>query len=215
MKKEKSKQHLGYFFTKRLFDFLLAFLGILSLSPLFLVIILTLFFVNRGKVFYIDKRVGKNGKEINILKFRSMYYDAESNIDKYVNPKQKEQWITERKITDDPRITKFGRFMRKTSLDELPQLFNIVVGSVSFIGPRPITDRELKEHFTEEEQKTMLSVRPGLISVWGVSGRNEILFESGERQRLELSYFKKLSIAQDIKIFFLAIPAVIKRRGAE
>ena len=200
---------------KRFFDIIVSFIGIICLSPIFFVLIIILLFVNKGRIFYLDERVGKHHKNINVLKFRSMYYDAETNIDKYLSEEQKEEWLRERKIDNDPRITKIGNFMRITSIDELPQLFNIFAGTLSFIGPRPITERELIQHFTEEEQKLMLSVRPGLISVWGVSGRNEISFESGERQKLELSYFEKLSLFRDLKILFQAIPAVLKRKGAK
>ena len=144
-----------------------------------------------------------------------MYYDAESNIHKYLTQEQLDKWEIERKLDSDPRITKIGKILRKTSVDELPQLLNILFGDLSIIGPRPITEKELDQHFNNEDRKKYLSVRPGLISVWGVSGRNEITFESGERQKIELSYFDNLSLRQDTKIFFSAIPAVIKGRGAK
>lgn len=100
-------------------------------------------FVTKGHPASPDKRVGKGGKIIKVLKFRSMYFDAESNIDKYLTLEQKEIWLRERKLDDDPRITKFGKLLRKTSIDELPQIFNIFVGQMSVVGPRPLSERDV------------------------------------------------------------------------
>ena len=162
-----------------------------------------------------DKRIGKKGKEIKVLKFRSMYYDAETNIDKYLTPEQKEIWIRERKLDDDPRITKVGKFLRKTSLDELPQLFNILFGSMSVVGYRPMSSREVEEHFTEEERQILYKAKPGLTGYWQVYGRSDVDFESGERQRLELEYFSKRGFWFDLGLVFKTIPAVLNRRGAK
>ena len=143
-----------------------------------------------------------------------MYYDAESNIDKYLTPEQKETWLRERKLDNDPRITKLGRILRKTSLDELPQLFNILFGSMSVVGPRPISTKEL-DNFTDEELEILFTAKPGLTGYWQVYGRSDVDFESGERQRLELEYFSKRSFWFDIGLIFKTIPSVLSSKGAK
>ena len=162
-----------------------------------------------------DKRIGKKGKEIKVLKFRSKYYDAETNNDKYLTPEQKEIWIRERKLDDDPRITKVGKFLRKTSLDELPQLFNILFGSMSVVGYRPMSSREVEEHFTEEERQILYKAKPGLTGYWQVYGRSDVDFESGKRQKLELEYFSKRGFWFDLGLVFKTIPAVLNHKGAK
>lgn len=210
----KIKGNWLYFFFKRCFDFIMSLIAILLLSWLLFIIFVIQLFVTKGHPIFPDKRVGRKGKLIRVLKFRSMYYDAETNIDKYLTPEQKEIWLRERKIEPDPRITKFGRLIRKTSLDELPQLFNIFIGNMSFVGPRPISEKELS-NFTKEELDVLLSAKPGLTGYWQVSGRNNIDFKSGERQKVELEYFSKRGFFYDIGIIFRTIPAVLTKRGAK
>lgn len=204
-----------YSISKRLFDFFSSFFVILLISPVLLILFLIQLFATKGHPIFMDKRIGKKGKEIKVLKFRSMYYDAETNIDKYLTPEQKEIWIRERKLDDDPRITKVGKFLRKTSLDELPQLFNILFGSMSVVGYRPMSSREVEEHFTEEERQILYKAKPGLTGYWQVYGRSDVDFESGERQRLELEYFSKRGFWFDLGLVFKTIPAVLNRRGAK
>lgn len=203
-----------YFISKRIFDFISSFCAIILVSWLLLIIWIINLFVTKGHPIFKDKRIGYKGKEIKVYKFRSMYYDAESNIDKYLTPEQKEIWIKERKLDNDPRITKFGHFLRSTSLDELPQLFNILFGSMSVIGWRPISKREFDE-FYPSEQKILVSGKPGLTGYWQVYGRGESTFESGERQKTELEYFSKRSFWFDISLIFKTIPAVLKHKGAK
>lgn len=204
-----------YFAIKRLFDIFSSILLLLIISPLLLIIIICQIISLRSfKVFFLDKRVGLNNKEFNLIKFRSMFVDSETNISKYLSSNQIDDWNKERKVTDDPRVTRFGSFLRKTSLDELPQLFNIIGGQMSVVGPRPITKTEVESNFTLEEQKVLLSTRPGLIGTWGVNGRNEISYSDGRRQKIELEYFNKRGLFQDLKLIFKAIPAVISGRGA-
>lgn len=210
----KIKGNWLYFFLKRCFDFIMSLIAILLLSWLLLIIFIIQIFATKGHPIFPDKRVGRKGKLIRVLKFRSMYYDAETNIDKYLTPEQKEIWLRERKIEPDPRITKFGRFIRKTSLDELPQLFNIFIGNMSFVGPRPISEKELS-NFIKEELDVLLTAKPGLTGYWQVSGRNNIDFKSGERQKVELEYFSKRGFFYDIGIIFRTIPAVLTKRGAK
>ena len=204
-----------YRFCKRAFDIFVSLIGILVLSPFFIIITLINLISTRGHPIFFDKRIGKNHKKINVYKYRSMYYDAETNVDKYLNKAQKKQWNKERKVQNDPRITPFGKILRKTSIDELPQLFNILFGSMSIVGPRPITERELEGNFTEEQQNIMLSARPGLIGYWGVKGRSNVEFKSGVRQKLELDYFKLRGFWFDIGLIFRVIPAVLKGSGAK
>lgn len=209
------KANWWYRFVKRSFDIWVSLIAILILSPFYLLFIIINAIYTRGHPIFFDKRIGKDHKHINVYKFRSMYYDAETNVDKYLSKAQKKQWKKERKVENDPRITPFGRILRKTSIDELPQLFNILFGSMSFVGPRPITEGELTNNFTKEQQDIMLSARPGLIGYWGVKGRSNVAFADGVRQKLELDYFKLRGIWFDLGLIFRVIPAVLKGSGAK
>lgn len=203
-----------YAFLKRLEDIVASLLAIIILFIPMLIIGLLVKLTSKGPVFFKDKRVGKSGKEIVVLKFRSMYIDAESNIDKYLTEEQKIQWVRERKLDPDPRITKVGRFIRKTSLDELPQIFNIFKGDLSIVGPRPITKKEMDTNYNDYEKSILTLARPGLTGYWQVCGRSNVNYESGERQKLELEYFEKRGFWFDIGIIFKTIPAVLRKRGA-
>lgn len=211
---QKSSKHHIYFLFKRFFDLLFSFIFFIILLPLFIILLILNAIFEKGNPFYQCERVGKDNKIFNLLKFRSMVANADNKGLEILNENQRKQFEKEKKISNDPRITKFGYFLRKTSLDELPQLLNILVGQMSFIGPRPIVYDELLANYTVEEQKILTSCRPGLISLWGVSGRNLLKYENGLRQKIELNYFNKISLMQDIKIFFKAIPAVLKAKGA-
>ena len=211
---KKIKGNWWYFVWKRLFDFFSSLVVIILISWLLLILFIINFIATKGHPIYKDMRVGKNGKMIGVYKFRSMYIDANDNPDKYFTPEQKEIWLRERKVDNDPRITKFGNALRKTSLDELPQLFNILFGSMSVVGPRPISKKEL-ENFTDTQLKILFKAKPGLTGYWQVYGRSNVDFESGERQRLELEYFTKRGLFFDLKIIFLTIPAVLKHDGAQ
>ena len=204
-----------YRFIKRLFDIFFSLFLILLSSPILIIIFIILLFARNGAPIYADKRIGKNGKQIKVLKFRSMYKDADDNPRKYLNDEQYEQFINERKVINDPRVTKFGRIIRKASIDELPQLFNILVGTMSVIGNRPITQLELDTNYSEEQQKIFVSARPGLTGWWQVSGRNDVEYYNGERQKLELEYYEKRSLWFDTKILFKTIPAVLKHKGVQ
>ena len=211
----KIRNGLFYRFVKRAFDILSSFLAILLLGWFLIIILIIQLFVTKGHPAFPDKRVGKGGKIIKVLKFRSMYYDAESNIDKYLTPDQKEIWLRERKLDDDPRITKFGKFLRKTSIDELPQIFNIFIGQMSFVGPRPMSKREFDNEFTDEQRRIIACSRPGLTGYWQVNGRGIIDFDSGKRQEMEVEYFYKRSLAFDFMLLLKTIPAVFKHKGAK
>ena len=204
-----------YYFFKRAFDLFCSFFAIIILSPLLLVVLLIQLFATKGHPIFFDKRIGLNEKQISVYKFRSMYYDAETNIDKYLSPEQKAIWVKERKLNNDPRITKFGKLLRKTSIDELPQLFNIFLGTMSFVGPRPMSYREVYNEFEDEQRKIILSAKPGLTGYWQVYGRSNVDFSSGERQTLELDYFKHRGFWFDIGLIFKTVPAVLTKRGAK
>ena len=205
----------GYFFFKRLGDFLTAFFALLLIGWFLIIMAIIVAIGSKGSPIYCDKRIGKGGKEISVLKFRSMYKDANEHPEKYLNKEQMKQFQEERKVDNDPRITKVGRFIRKTSIDELPQLLNIFIGNMSLVGPRPITKWELEKHFTEEQKQIFLSAKPGLTGHWQVSGRSNVEFDNGERQQLELEYFAIRGLGTDIKILFKTVPAVLKHKGAK
>lgn len=203
-----------YDFFKRFFDILFSTLSIIILSLLFLIIVILIAINSPGKIIFKDKRVGRNNKEINVYKFRTMYADAETNIEKYMTKEEIEKWKIERKIDNDKRITKIGKILRKTSLDELPQLFNIFVGNMSFVGPRPVARNELDANYTKEEQSALLSIKPGLTGYWQACGRSDVSYENRKRQEMELAYLGKRSLFFDLKLIFLTIPAVLNHKGA-
>ena len=213
--KIKIKGGLIYAFFKRAFDIISSLVALLMLSPILIIFALLVKLTSRGPVFFKDRRVGKNGKEIKVYKFRSMYMDAESRLKEYLTEEQYQTWLVERKIDNDPRITKLGKFIRKTSIDELPQLINIFKGDMSVVGPRPITKLEIDLNFSEEERKVLLTARPGLTGYWQVYGRSDVDYASGQRQKLELEYYTKRGFWFDIKLIFLTIPAVLKSKGAQ
>jgi len=165
-----------------------------------------------GKVFYVHNRVGTNGKKVGIFKYRSMMENADK-IENILSPEQLEEYFREYKIDNDPRITRVGNFLRKSSLDELPQLVNILLGQLSIVGPRPVMKDELV-HYGDDVDK-LLSVKPGLTGYWQAYARNNVTYESGERQRMELYYVDNQSLWFDIKIFFKTFVSVIKRDGAQ
>lgn len=206
-----------YLFFKRVLDIVVSFISIvfLMVTLIFPIISVLVLISTRGKVIFKDERMGLNKKKISIYKFQTMFSDAETNLDKYLDENQKKKWQKERKLDDDPRVTKLGKFLRKTSLDELPQLFNILGGSLSLVGPRPITKQELESNFTEYEQNQLMKVKPGLTGYWQVKDRSLATYESGERQKEELYYLPRRGLWFDIKIILLTIPAIFKGKGAK
>ncbi len=164
-----------------------------------------------GNPIFVNTRVGQYGKPLKVLKLRSMYIDAESNMEAHLTPEQIRQWETEHKLDDDPRITRVGRFIRATSLDELPQFLNVLAGQMSIVGPRPIT-REETDWFGDDLEEA-LSVKSGITGWWQVTERNDATWESGRRQELELWYVRNRGIALDMKIFLMTFGAMLKRTG--
>ena len=211
--RQRSAKYRGYLFFKRTFDIVTSAMVLLAFSWLYIILAFAVFVSDGGKPVYRQKRVGKNGKTIYLPKFRSMVKDA-NNFEKYLTPEQMEQYRREYKIDNDPRITKIGKFLRKTSLDELPNIWAIFTGKISVVGPRPLVQNEIDEKYQEDGEK-LLSVKPGLIGWWAVNGRSNTTYASGERQALELYYVEHNSFRLDTKIFFKAIGKVFKRDGAK
>lgn len=143
---------------------------------------------------------GQGSRVIRVLKLRSMVTDA-NDVQKYLSPEQLHQWEVERKVDDDPRITKVGQFIRKCSIDEVPQFLNVLKGDLAVIGPRPITRDELEQHFSDEEREELLSVTPGITGLWQATDRNAATFESGLRQQIELHYVRNRCFCIDWKCF--------------
>ena len=207
--KEILKEINIYKYIKRVMDFTLSLIGLIVLSPVFLVISILIKKESDRPVFFKHKRIGKNGKEIYIYKFRSMVTNAEELIKKFT-PEQMKEFKENFKLENDPRITRVGKFLRKTSLDELPQLLNIIKGDLSIIGPRPVIEEELEKYGNNKER--FLSVMPGLTGYWAANGRSCTSYE--QRMAMELYYVDNISFKLDMKIFFKTIISVIKREGA-
>ena len=206
------KQNGMYLFVKRIFDIVMSFIAIVILSPVLLILTILVIADDGGNPFYGHKRIGKNGEIVTIYKFRSMRQDA-GDLEKLLTPEQLEQYKKEFKIDNDPRITKIGNFIRKTSLDELPQLFNILFGSLSIVGPRPIVEEETKIY--GKDIAKLLAVKPGLTGYWQAYARNNATYETGERQKMEMYYVDHASVLLDIRIILKTFISVIKKEGAQ
>ena len=172
MKKEKTNKKVLYKFTKRIIDIIGSIIGILILIPTTLIIYLArkVLKEDKGPLFYEQLRYGKNGKVFRLYKFRSMCIGADKKLKEYLenNDEAREEFEKTHKLQNDPRITKIGNFLRKSSLDELPQMINILKGDMSFVGPRPVVEKEVEEYGTNKDK--FLSVRPGLTGYWQVNG---------------------------------------------
>ena len=197
------RSSLGYRIVKRVFDvcFSLVVLVILLIPGLILALVISL--ESPGGPIFRQRRIGKNGREIRIFKFRSMYKDAHENPEKYLGNTQLGQWTREQKVDDDPRITRVGKFIRKTSLDEIPQFINVLIGDMSVVGPRPVTYAETFEFGRNRDE--VLSVLPGITGWWQVTDRNDATWANGRRQQLELWYVRNASLALDAKIVFMTV----------
>lgn len=198
-----------YRVIKRILNLLCSFVGVIVLSPFFLIISLLIKVTSKGPVFFVHERVGLNGKKFKLIKFRTMVNNAEEMIASF-SPEQKKEWEENYKLKDDPRITKIGKFLRRTSLDELPQLINILKGDMSIVGPRPVVDEELNWYGDKKDK--LLSVKPGLTGWWAVNGRSNVPYP--ERCDLELYYVDHISFALDAKIILKTLGAIIKKDGA-
>lgn len=203
-----------YLAVKRFQDIVFSLLALILLAPLFLVVAIIIKLEDGGPVFYRHARIGKNGKSIGIYKFRTMCVGAD-RLANVLSPEQLQQYKKEFKLADDPRITKIGKLLRRSSIDELPQLVNILAGQMSLIGPRPLVKEELEEKYSASQQQILLSVSPGLTGLWQINGRNDCTYESGRRQQCELSYVQSISFKTDIYILFKTVEIVLKGVGAQ
>lgn len=200
-------------FIKRMIDIIASLFGILVFIPLTIIVAI----INKankdyGPLFYYHRRIGKDGKYFNMIKYRTMIVGADDKLKELLESDERirKEWEENRKIKDDPRITKAGKILRKTSLDEWPQFLNVLKGDMSIIGPRPVIDGEIEKFGIYK--KDILSVRPGITSNWAANGRSCINYD--DRVFLENQYVQKFSIIQDIKILFKTVVTVLKREGA-
>lgn len=187
---------IAYSFPKRLMDVILSLIGLIILSPIFLLTFIAIKFESKGNAIFVQDRVGYKGKLFKMYKFRSMVVDAEELKDKLLE--QNEMSGPMFKMKEDPRVTKVGKFIRKTSIDELPQLVNVLKGDMSLVGPRPSLPREVSEF--EPWMLERLSVKPGITCIWQVSGRNDIEFE--DWMKLDIKYVREKSIRLDLRLIF-------------
>lgn len=197
---------LGYLAVKRVFD--VVFSGVVCAVGLVpSAVLCALICVDSpGSPIFRQERVGLNGNKIRIFKFRTMVSDAHEHPEKYMSPEQLEIWTREQKLDDDPRITRVGRILRKTSLDEIPQFLNVLKGDLSVIGPRPVTEEETYEFGDARDE--FLSCKPGITGWWQVTERNNATWENGDRQLLELFYVRHASFGLDLRIFFRTFKAM-------
>ena len=194
--------------VKRLMDIAASALAIVVLTPLLVAVALLIGLTSRGSVFYVQERVGRSGEPFRMLKFRSMYRDAHERRDEHAEMNIHEGPIF--KIRDDPRITPVGRVMRRLSIDELPQFVNVLMGSMSLVGPRPALPEEFLD-YTERERQRLL-VKPGVTCIWQVSGRSDVDFDTWID--MDIEYIQEWSLRMDLMLLVKTVPAVITGRGA-
>jgi exopolysaccharide production protein ExoY len=196
----------------RTLDMSVAVLALLFLAPVFLLVAVLVFVSDPGPVFFAHRRIGQGGRLFPCLKFRSMVIDSQERLDKLLasDPVKRAEWELNHKLKDDPRITAIGRFLRKSSLDELPQLLNVVRGDMSLVGPRPIVMAEAVRY--GRYIKDYCSVRPGITGLWQISGRSDLSYR--RRVALDTTYARAKSLGLDIKILLVTVPAVFAQRGS-
>ena len=197
---------------QQLIDILCGIIGVIILIPITVMIkLINVLSGDRASLFYRQERVGQNGKIIKIWKFRSMVPNADDLLQELLkDEKYRKEWEENQKFENDPRITKVGRFIRKTSIDELPQLLNVLVGDMSLVGPRPLVKGELEAH---DGLKLYQKVKPGITGWWGCNGRSNIDYR--ERLDLEYYYVKNCSLYLDVLCIFRTVLAVLKKDGAQ
>lgn len=197
-----------YLFVKRVFDLIISSVLLISLSPLFLIIVIAIRLDSKGKAIYTQTRIGQNGKTFKLYKFRSMVVDADKILFELLekNPEMKMEYDIHKKLVNDPRVTRVGKIIRKLSLDELPQLLNVFNGEMSLIGNRPYLEREIKDmgRYYEDIVKT----KPGITGYWQVNGRSKTTFKS--RCKMEADYSKKASLKLDMQIFLKTFKVLVK-----
>lgn len=205
---QAQNQRYVYRFFKRMLDIVASVIGLIVLSPVFLIVSLAIKAEDRGPIFYSQVRLGKGQRPFKMWKFRSMVVDADKKLEKLLEQNEVEGAMF--KMKEDPRITNVGRFTRKHSLDELPQLWNVLIGEMSLVGPRPPLEREVAEY--SEYDKQRLIVKPGCTGFWQVTARNDVDFEG--MVNLDLEYIERSSVLFDISILFKTVAIVFKPNGA-
>jgi len=208
-------QHKNWLYetTKRLLDIVISLIGLLIMSPIMAAVAIAIKSHDGGPVIHKATRLGKNGKKFKMFKFRTMVMNAD-NLERWFTPKEIEKYKQEYKLDNDPRITKIGSFLRKTSIDELPQLISVLFNDMSLIGPRPIVESE-RCHYSDQEFDLLCSIKPGITGYWQVNGRSDSTYTSGKRQELELFYVKNRSFVIDFKILLMTFAVVLKGKGAK
>ena len=206
----QTNNSIFYIVSKRIIDIIGSLAGLILLSPLFLIVAILIKLEDpKGNIIFSHMRVGKDGKLFPCLKFRSMFANAEE-MKKNFTEEQKKEYEETFKLQNDPRVTKVGRFIRQTSLDDFPQLINILKGEMTLVGPRPIVTDELV--FYGEYQRHYKSVKPGLTGLWQVNGRSDTTYD--ERVAFDMEYIRTRNILKDIKIIIMTVLKVIKKEGA-
>lgn len=211
----KSKNNLSRWSNraiKFIFDMVVTAVGTVLISPIFLALCICVAIDNKGRVIFAHQRVGRNGKLFPCYKFQTMIPNAQQALEEYLNnnPKARKEWETNFKLSDDPRITRLGAILRKTSLDELPQIFNVLKGEMSLVGPRPVVQAELEKYGDNKQEYLM--VRPGITGMWQVSGRSDTTYE--ERVAMDTWYVRNWSLWIDFEYLYRTFAAVISRKGA-
>ncbi|WP_042250702.1 sugar transferase [Paracoccus sp. PAMC 22219] len=198
--------------AKRGLDITLAVLGLVLLAPLILALVIVLKLTDSGPLLYGHRRIGFGGREFRCWKFRTMVVNGDTVLEQYLrkHPAKAALWNEQRKLVDDPRVTRLGAVLRKLSLDELPQLLNVLTGEMSLVGPRPVVREELD--YYASSARHYLSARPGLSGLWQISGRSNTTYL--ERVQLDRFYVMNWNPWMDLRIIFMTIPAVVMSRGA-
>ena len=197
--------------VKRTFDLLVSLAAVIVLSPVLLAIALAIRIEDGGPVLYKAQRVGRYGKPVTVYKFRSMRLHAD-RLEDMLTPEELAEYHKNYKLTSDTRVTKVGALLRKTSLDELPQLFNILMGQLSLVGPRPVLQEETELY--GDKRSLLLSCKPGLTGLWQSRGRSNVTYENGRRQEMELRYVRERTLWLDFKILLWTVKAVVRMDGA-
>lgn len=210
---EKVSNKMLYKFVKRGFDIVVSFSAMILLLPLFLVIGILIKLDSKGPIFFLQKRIGKDGKLFRLYKFRTMQVNADKELRRILarDEEARKEYEINKKLKNDPRITRIGNLIRKLSIDELPQLLNILRGDMSFVGPRPYLYREIKD--MKNYYDKIITVKPGLTGLWQVSGRSDLTFE--KRLKLDQEYLNNISLKEDLKIFFKTFIVIFNTGGAK
>lgn len=212
--KEVLTKKTPYKAVKRMMDVVGAIIGMLILIPLTIgIAIAKIILKDKGPIIYTQNRIGKDGKIFKMYKFRSMVVGADEILEEYLaqNEEAREEYKINKKLKDDPRVTKIGKFIRKTSIDEFPQFINVLKGEMSIVGPRPYLPREIED--MENYYPYIVALKPGVTGFWQVSGRNDVTFK--DRLEMDMEYYYKHSLKLDIKIMLRTVLKVLKAEGAE